>query len=53
MLDKGSALVLEGGKLPRKTMVVPLLIGDPGQSSLRIKVVDQEKLSCLRGSLRF
>ena len=36
MLHKGSALVLEGDRLPRKTMLVPLLIGDPGQSSLGI-----------------
>ena len=53
MLDKGNALVLEGGKRPRKTMVVPLLIGDPGERSLRIKVVDQDELKGLRGSSRF
>ena len=52
LLDKGRGLVLEGGSIARKTMVVPLLIGDPGQRCLHIKVVDQEELHCLRGSSR-
>ena len=53
MLDKGSDLVLEGGRYPRKTMVVPFLIGDPGQRCLLIKVVDEKQRNCLRGSSRF
>ena len=53
LLDKARGLVLEGGRFSRKTMVVPLLIGDPGQRSLRIKVVDQKERNCLRGSTKF
>ena len=31
LLEKGNELVLEGGKLSKKTLVFPLLIGESGQ----------------------
>ena len=37
----------------KKTLVVPLLIGEPGQQSLRVKTINETELNYLRGSTRF
>ena len=53
LYQKANALVLEGGKLAKNTLVVPLLIGEPGQKSLRVKTINETELNYLRGSTRF
>ena len=53
LYEKANGLVLEGGKCVKKTLVVPLLIGEPGQRSLRVKTINETELNYLRGSTRF